>query len=110
MMMMMMMMMYQYSILPRILRPVLIYAVPMSTVKTLERKMSSHLRRWLVLQKSLSSITVYGRHNNVQLPLISLEEEFEDALTLGPVILYHAKAQMSPFFSPSVACTHIAPV
>ena len=38
---------YQYGIFPRILWPLLVYAVPISTVETLEGRVSSHLRRWL---------------------------------------------------------------
>ncbi|XP_051969484.1 LOW QUALITY PROTEIN: uncharacterized protein LOC127634119 [Xyrauchen texanus] len=68
---------YQHGILPRILWPLLVYEVPISTVETLERKVSSHLRRWLGLPKSLSSIALYGHRNKLQLPLKSLEEEFK---------------------------------
>ncbi len=68
---------YQHGILPRILWPLLVYEVPISTLETLERKVSSHLRKWLGLPKSLSSIALYGHHNKLQLPLKSLEEEFK---------------------------------
>ncbi|XP_053332775.1 uncharacterized protein LOC128506382 [Clarias gariepinus] len=68
---------YQHGILPRILWPLLIYSVPISTVEILERKVSNHLRRWLGLPKSLSSIALYGRNNILQLPFKSLEEEFK---------------------------------
>lgn len=68
---------YQHGILPRILWPLLIYEVPISTVETLERKVSSHLRRWLGLPKSLSCIALYGHRNKLQLPLKSLQEEFK---------------------------------
>ncbi|KAK1892351.1 Glutamyl-tRNA reductase [Dissostichus eleginoides] len=47
---------YQHGILPRILWPLLIYAFPISIVKTLERRVSNHLRKWLGLPKSPSSI------------------------------------------------------
>ncbi|XP_051928401.1 uncharacterized protein LOC127604984 [Hippocampus zosterae] len=57
--------------------PLLVYSVPISTVETLERKVSSHLRRWLGLPKSLSSIALYGNSNKLQLPFKSLEEEFK---------------------------------
>ncbi len=68
---------YQHGFLPRILWPLLVYEVPISTVDTLERKVSSHLRKWLGLPKSLSSIALYGHRNKLQLPLKSLEEEFK---------------------------------
>lgn len=38
---------------------------------------SNHLRRWLGLPRSLSSIALYGNTNKLQLPFKSLEEEFK---------------------------------
>ncbi|XP_063054019.1 uncharacterized protein LOC134448252 [Engraulis encrasicolus] len=78
---------YQHGILPRILWPLLVYAIPLTTVETLERKVSSHLRRWLGLPKSLSSIALYGRSNKLQLPFKSLEEEFK-VTRAREVVLY----------------------
>ncbi|KAJ3592260.1 hypothetical protein NHX12_007388 [Muraenolepis orangiensis] len=63
---------YQHGILPRILWPLLVYAVPISTVETLERRVSNHLRRWLGLPRSLSSIALYGNTNKLQLPVVLL--------------------------------------
>ncbi|KAI2663059.1 hypothetical protein H4Q32_002088 [Labeo rohita] len=67
---------YQHSILPRILWPLLVYAVPMTTVEDMERKISSYLRRWLGLPRSLSSAALYGSSNILQLPFSGLTEEF----------------------------------
>lgn len=67
---------YQHSILPRILWPLLVYAVPMTTVEAMERKISSYLRRWLGLPRSLSSAALYGSSNILQLPFSGLTEEF----------------------------------
>ena len=67
---------YQHSILPRILWPLLVYSVPITTVEVMERKISSYLRRWLGLPRSLSSAALYGRSNTLQLPFSGLTEEF----------------------------------
>ncbi|XP_063058826.1 uncharacterized protein LOC134452393 [Engraulis encrasicolus] len=67
---------YQHSILPRILWPLLVYAVPITTVEAMERKISSYLRRWLGLPRSLSSAALYGSSNTLQLPFSGLTEEF----------------------------------
>ncbi|KAL6469714.1 hypothetical protein MHYP_G00208330 [Metynnis hypsauchen] len=67
---------YQHSILPRILWPLLVYAVPITTVEAMERKISSYLRRWLGLPRSLSSAALYGSSNILQLPFSGLTEEF----------------------------------
>ncbi len=68
---------YQHSILPRVLWPMLIYAVPMTTVESLERKISGFLRKWLGLPRSLTSAALYGTSNILQLPLSGLTEEFK---------------------------------
>lgn len=67
---------YQHSILPRILWPLLVYSVPITTVEGMERKISSYLRRWLGLPRSLSSSALYGTSNILQLPFSGLTEEF----------------------------------
>ncbi len=60
--------MYQHGILPRILWPLLVYEVPMTTVEALERTISQFLRRWLGLPRSLSNIALYGHYTKLQLP------------------------------------------
>ena len=67
---------YQHAVLPRILWPLLVYEVPMTAVESMERRISSHLRRWLGLPRSLSSAALYGSSNILQLPFSGLKEEF----------------------------------
>ncbi|KAL4008469.1 hypothetical protein ACER0C_002321 [Sarotherodon galilaeus] len=67
---------YQHGILPRILWPLLVYEVPISTVEGFEMRISRFLRRWLGLPRSLSSIALYGHNNKLKLPFSSLSEEF----------------------------------
>ena len=69
--------MYQHGVLPRLLWPLLIYEVPMSTVETLERTISQSLQRWLGLPRSLSSIALYGHSTKLQVPISGLSEEFK---------------------------------
>ncbi|KAI2644199.1 Renalase [Labeo rohita] len=68
---------YQHGILPRLLWPLLMYQVPITTVETLERNISQFLRRWLGLPKSLSCIALYGHTNKLQLLFSGLTEEFK---------------------------------
>ncbi|XP_039504261.1 uncharacterized protein LOC120460516 [Pimephales promelas] len=68
---------YQHGILPRLLWPLRIYEVPITTVEGFERKVSRFLRRWLGLPRSLSSIAFFGHNTKLQLPLSSLAEEFK---------------------------------
>ncbi len=67
---------YQHGILPRILWPLLIYEVPMTVVEGFEQNVSSYLRRWLGLPRSLSNIGLYGNTNKLRLPFSSVREEF----------------------------------
>ncbi|KAL4001244.1 hypothetical protein ACER0C_006543 [Sarotherodon galilaeus] len=67
---------YQHGILPRILWPLLVYEVPISTVEGFKMRISRFLHRWLGLPRSLSSIALYGYNNKLKLPFSSLSEEF----------------------------------
>ena len=67
---------YQHAILLRILWPLMLYEVAITMVEGMERKISSYLRKWLGLPKSLSSAALYGTTNTIQLPFSSLKEEF----------------------------------
>ncbi|XP_067296477.1 uncharacterized protein [Pseudorasbora parva] len=68
---------YQHGVLPRILWPLLVYEVPISTVEVLEKSISQFLRKWLGLPRSLSSIALYGHSTKLHLPLSGLSEEFK---------------------------------
>ncbi len=49
----------------------------MTTVESLERKISGFLRKWLGLPRSLTSAALYGTSNILQLPFSGLTEEFK---------------------------------
>ncbi len=68
---------YQHGVLPRILWPLLVYEVPITTVEVLEKSISKFLRRWLGLPWFLSSIALYGHSTKLQLPFSGLTEEFK---------------------------------
>lgn len=72
---------YQHSILPRVLWPLLIYAVPVTTVESFQRKISGFLLKWLGLPRSLNSAALFGTSNILQLPFSGLTEEFKVART-----------------------------
>lgn len=67
---------YQHDILSKIIWPLLVYEVPITSVELMERKVSSYLRRWLGLPRSLSTTALYGANNTLQLPFSSITEEF----------------------------------
>ena len=82
---------YQHAILPRILWPLLMYSVPMSTVESLERTINSFLRRWLGLPRSLSSTALYGTSNALQMPFKGLVEEFKVSRTREAIMYRNSK-------------------
>ena len=53
--------------------------VPVSLVEKLEQTVSKHIRRWLGLPPSFSSIGLYSKSTKLQMPLNSLVEEFKVA-------------------------------
>lgn len=82
---------YQHSVLPRVLWPLLVYEVALSTVETLERKISSYLRRWLGLPRSLCSAALYGKTNKLQLPFSSLDQEFRVSRRREALLYWNSK-------------------
>ena len=57
----------------------MLYEVPSTTVEALERITSRHLRKWLGVPPSFTSIGLYGKTNKLHLPLSLLVEEFKVA-------------------------------
>ncbi len=70
---------YHFVVMPKVLWPLTVYEVPMTKVQELERKVSTFVRKWLGLPKSLSDVALYARCAKLQLPLRSLVEEFQTA-------------------------------
>uniref|UniRef100_W5NEB6 Reverse transcriptase domain-containing protein n=1 Tax=Lepisosteus oculatus TaxID=7918 RepID=W5NEB6_LEPOC len=65
---------YQYGLLPRLLWPLMLYEIATTTVEFMERKINSFLEFPLALLASVSS-----RSSKLQLPILSLVEEFKVA-------------------------------
>ena len=70
---------FQNGLLPRLMWPLMLYEVATTVVEGLERTISRHLRKWLGVPPSFSNIGLYGRSNQLQLPLSSLVEEYKVA-------------------------------
>ena len=83
--------MYQHAVLSRILWPLLIYEVPISTVDTLERKSTGFLRRWFGLPRSQSSAALYGSTCTLRLPISGLSEEFKVTKTREALMYRESK-------------------
>jgi hypothetical protein len=82
---------YQHGVLPRLLWPLLMYEVAITTVETMERKISQYLRRWLGVPRSLSSIGLYSTGSKLQLPLTALTEEYKVNKVRGIMMVRDSK-------------------
>lgn len=60
-------------------------------METLERKISSYLRRWMGFSRSLCSAAMYGKTNKLQLPFRSLDEEFRVSRTREALLYRDSK-------------------
>ncbi len=70
---------YQHGLLRDSCGFSLVYEVLLSTVEEMERKFNKHLRRWLGIPPSFTSLGFYIRSGQLQLPLSSVVEEFKVA-------------------------------
>lgn len=70
---------YQYGLLPRLVWPLMVNEIPVSLVEQLEQAVSKHIRRWLGLPPSFSSIGLYSKSTKLQIPITSLVEEYKVA-------------------------------
>ncbi|KAK0141013.1 hypothetical protein N1851_022001 [Merluccius polli] len=91
---------YQHGVrLPRLLWPLLVYKVPVSTVEGLERKMITYLRRWLGVLRGFRERHPYGKfrwlHDQI---LTQLAADVEQArkkpkqLSKGPWFIHFLRA------------------
>lgn len=82
---------YQHGVLPRLLWPLLVYEVPISTVEGLERRINTYLRRWLGVPRSFCSIGLYSTGSKLQLPVTSVVEEYKATKTRQAMMLRDSK-------------------
>ncbi len=67
----------KFGLMPRLMWRLMIYEVAISHVEAMEMRISSQIRRWLGVPRSLTNIAFYGHTTKLQLPLTSLVEEFK---------------------------------
>lgn len=68
---------YQHGILPKLLWPLLIYEIPLSHVEKMEILVNKHLKKWLGVPKSFSSIGLFSNSSKLQLPLKSVLDQYQ---------------------------------
>ena len=81
----------QHMLLPRIMWPLSIYNVPETKVEEIQSKVTSSLKRWLGLPKSLSTDCFYSKTAKLQLPYTALTEEVKAAKARNLVTFEESK-------------------
>ncbi|XP_066299893.1 uncharacterized protein [Branchiostoma lanceolatum] len=70
---------YQHGMLPRLMWLLTVYEIPLTSVELMERKVNKHLRKWLGVPPSFTSLGLYSKSGQMQLPLASVVEEYKVA-------------------------------
>jgi len=78
-------------LIPKLLWPLLIYEIGLSTVEAMERKISKYMRKWLGLPPGLTSVALYSRTAKLKLPLKALTEEFQVGKVRLQMMLKHSR-------------------
>ena len=81
----------QHMLLPRILWPLMIYAIPMSKVEEIQKLITKALKKWLRLPRFMSSEILYAKTLKLQLPYTSLKEEVKAAKARSLVTMQQSK-------------------
>ena len=68
---------FQHGLLPRLIWPLMLYDIALTTVEGMERKINHYHRQWMVVPQSFSSIGFYRKTTKLRLPLTSVVEEFK---------------------------------
>ncbi|KAK0131294.1 hypothetical protein N1851_034010 [Merluccius polli] len=91
----------QFGLLPRVMWPLTIYEVPITTVEKMERTMTSYMKKWLGVPRCLTNISLYGK-GILELPTMSLTEEFKNSKVRLLMTLKDSKT------SPSAMLHHLS--
>ncbi len=95
---------FQFDPLPRILWPLQMYEVTMTKVEAMERKVSSHIKRWLGVPRTLTNVAFYSSTAKLQMPTTSLVEEFKAAKSCVYLMLRYSTDPVIRDTQPEVPC------
>ena len=96
----------QHLLIPRIQWPILIYEVPMSLAFKLEQKASVHIRKWLKLHKSITSLPFYSSASPCPLPVRSLTSVLKSSKISGHLLLKHSQDRSVSSCVPKLQAGH----
>ena len=81
----------QYGLYPRIQWPLMMYEVGASRVEKIEQKCSVYIRKWLRLPKQINNTAIYGKNQQLVLPIPSIFEEFKAGKVRTVLMLRYSK-------------------
>ncbi|KAK3735128.1 hypothetical protein RRG08_054480 [Elysia crispata] len=67
----------QFMLIPKLLWPLLVYEICLTTVEAIEAKINKFTRRWLGVPPDLTDVAIYSRKAKLRLPLKSILEEYK---------------------------------
>jgi len=76
---------FQFDLLPRLLWPLTVYEVPLTTVDMLEALISSYIRKWLGVPRCLSRVGLHSK-GLLQLSVFALESCDKCVREAAPVL------------------------
>merc|ERR1712237_52979 len=77
----------QHMLITKLLWPLLIYEISLTTVEALEAKINRFTRKWLGVPPCLTDVALYGRQAKLRLPFKSITEEYKCGKTQLAVML-----------------------
>ena len=67
----------QFMLIPKLLWPLLVYEIGLSTVERVEKMINRFTRKWLGLPPGLTNVALYSRRAKLRLPMKSVVEEYK---------------------------------
>ena len=81
----------QYGLYPRLQWSLMMYEVGASRVERIEQRCSVYIRKWLKLPKTINSTALYGKKQQLTLPIPSIFEEYKAGKVRTVMMLRYSK-------------------
>ena len=66
----------QQMLIPRLMWPLRIYNIPLTTIDNLQKLLTKFIKKWLGIPANLSTASLYSKSTKLRLPFSELQEEF----------------------------------
>ena len=81
----------QYGLYSRLQWPLMMYEVGASRVERIEQRCSVYIRKWLKLPKTINNTALYGKKQQLTLPIPSIFEEYKAGKVRTVMMLQYSK-------------------